>query len=197
MEKLNKEISEKLPTVDIHGKEYVMVKDRIMEFHRRFPFGSITTEITINGDYVLSKATVITNEVPQRTFTGHSEAIRGSQGITGQSSVEVAETSAVGRALGMASIGILESVASADEIRKAPSGGAGEVKRSSMPATEKQKAFIKKLISEKGRPMPEADWFMTLDMTTAKATIDSLLAAAPVIIDEDGNTPVRNEDLPF
>lgn len=111
----------KLPTVDIRGKEYVMVKDRILAFHEKYKNGSITTELTITGDAVLAKATVQTNEEVSQICTGHSEAIRGkSNGITGSSPVEVAETSAVGRALGMLGIGILESVASADEIRKAP-----------------------------------------------------------------------------
>lgn len=110
----------KLPTVDIHGKEYVLVKDRILAFHDLYAdiIRSIETEVTITGDAVLAKATVT---VRDSKFTGHSEAIRStSKGITGQSPVEVAETSAVGRALGMLGIGILESVASADEIRKAP-----------------------------------------------------------------------------
>lgn len=112
----------KLPTIDIKGKDYVMVKDRILAFQELYPNGSITTEKFIDGDIIVFKATVIPNvsDSPIRTFTGHSEAIRGrSMGITGQSPVEVSETSAVGRALAMLGIGIIESVASADEVKKA------------------------------------------------------------------------------
>jgi hypothetical protein len=75
-------------------------------------------------------------------------------------------------------------------------------KKSSFPASDKQKAFIKKLVSERNRPMPEASWFDTLDMTTAKATIDALLAA-PVsnerIVDTDGDevAPIKDTDIPF
>ena len=111
-------MAKELPTISVHGKEYVLVKDRILAFHELHTAGEIQTEITINGNSVLAKAIVKTDG---RTFTGHSEAVRSEKsGITGQSPVEVAETSAVGRALGMLGIGILESVASADEIRKAP-----------------------------------------------------------------------------
>jgi len=190
---------EKLPTIEVHGKEYVLVKDRILAFHEQFPQGSISTEITINGNFVLAKATVQTGQnekSPDRTFTGYSEATRGENGITGQSPVEVAETSAVGRALGMLGIGILESVASADEIRKAPSDKTPSERKSSFPASDKQKAFIKKLIAERNRPTPDASWFDTLEMTTAKATIDSLLVA-PVaterVLDEDGDEVVNKE----
>lgn len=118
----NKMMNKKLPTIQIKGKDYVMVKDRVLAFNELYPTGSIITEKFIDGDIIVFKATVTPDIVkaPQRVFTGHSEAIRGvSQGITGQSPVEVAETSAVGRALAMMGIGIVDSIASADEIKKA------------------------------------------------------------------------------
>lgn len=114
---------EKLPTIDIKGKEYVMVKDRLVYFNENYA-GSITTEVIKNDQTsVVVKATVTipaTNgsEIgrPEQVFTGHSEAYR--KGNMGDVPVEVAETSAVGRALAMMGIGIIDSVASADEIRK-------------------------------------------------------------------------------
>lgn len=110
----------KLPTIDIRGKEYVMVKDRITAFHELYPHGSITTEILTNDDKsVVVKAVIKTDiNADARTFTGHSEAYRG-VGQMGQVPVEVAETSAVGRAMAMLGIGIIQSVSSADEINKA------------------------------------------------------------------------------
>jgi hypothetical protein len=108
---------EKLPTIDIKGKEYVMVKDRIIAFNEMYPKGAIATDIISNTDKsVVVKAYV--RPEPDRIFTGHSEAFRG-QGMMGNVPVEVAETSAVGRALAMLGIGIIEGVASADEVMKA------------------------------------------------------------------------------
>lgn len=107
----------KLPTIDIKGKQYVMVKDRVLAFNELYPNGSIATEASIVGDTVLFKATVCPDSKNKdRAFVGHSSASKGSQGIEGQRPVEVAETSAVGRALAFLGIGIIESVASADEI---------------------------------------------------------------------------------
>lgn len=108
----------KLPTIDIKGKEYVMVKDRIIRFNELYLEGSITTEILKNDENsVVVKAQVFTDKDSKRIFTGHSEAYRG-DGMMGDVPVEVAETSAVGRALAMMGIGIIESVASAEEMLK-------------------------------------------------------------------------------
>ena len=54
-----------------------------------------------------------------KVFTGHSQAEWG-KGIMGGVALEVAETSAIGRALGFANIGLLDGIASADEMRKVP-----------------------------------------------------------------------------
>ena len=55
----------------------------------------------------------------------------------------------------------------------------GTVQRSPLKkkfiASEKQVNFIKKLISEQGKPMPEDSWFKDLDSVTAKKAIDKLL----------------------
>jgi hypothetical protein len=111
----------KLPTISIKGKMYVLVKDRIMAFQELYPNGEITTEIVKNDDSsVVVKAMVCPDRSvdDERRFTGHSEAYRG-VGQMGQVPVEVAETSAVGRSLAMLGIGIIDSVASADEMKKA------------------------------------------------------------------------------
>lgn len=126
---------EKLPTIDIHGKEYVLVKDRITRFNELFKDGSIQTEILKNDEVsvvVKAKITIpvekglphsstttpsMERDIPERIFTGHSEAYRDKSNM-GKVPVEVAETSAVGRALAMLGIGIVESVASADEVVK-------------------------------------------------------------------------------
>lgn len=109
-----------MKTINIKGKEYVPVVERVKEFHRLYPHGEIKTEIVSNDEKrVIVKATVVivVNGLAVRGFTGFSQAEWG-KGMMGNVALEVAETSAVGRALGFANIGLLDGIASADEIRK-------------------------------------------------------------------------------
>jgi hypothetical protein len=100
--------------VNIHGREYITVAERVQEAHKELKTISITTEI-LSQSPVVVKATVIT---PKGTFTGVSAA-NPTKAIEKMSPYEVAETSAVGRALGFAGYGIVEGIASADEVAKA------------------------------------------------------------------------------
>jgi hypothetical protein len=118
-----------MKTINIKGKEYVPVVERVKEFHKLYPKGSITTEILSTDDKrVIIQATVILDATSNLyidesgrkndiKFTGHSQAEWG-KGMMGGVALEVAETSAIGRALGFANIGLLDGIASADEIRK-------------------------------------------------------------------------------
>lgn len=124
-----------MKTINIKGKEYVPVVERVKELHRLYPQAWIETEIVDCGaNRVTIKATVhIPREwksghdvngkqidatiASKQTFTGHSQAEWG-KGMMGGVALEVAETSAIGRALGFANIGLIDGIASADEIRK-------------------------------------------------------------------------------
>lgn len=115
-----------MKTINIKGKEYVPVVERVKEAHTIHKDLSITTEITWGGDAsnkdterVSVKATV---KIGEQTFTGHSQATYG-KGMMGDVALEIAETSAVGRALGFANIGLVDGIASADEMRKVKSDG--------------------------------------------------------------------------
>ena len=113
--------SSKKKAIKIKGKDYVMVRDRIIEFNAEFPKGCIETEIISDNERVVIKATVTPDiEVPDRVFTGISGS-NPMKNIEKQSPYEVAETSAVGRALAMMGIGVMDSIASADEMNKAES----------------------------------------------------------------------------
>lgn len=110
-----------MKTIQIKGKEYVPVVERVKEAHTLHKDLSIKTEITWGGgpsnaetQRVSVKATV---EFGGRTFTGHSQAVYG-KGMMGDVALEIAETSAIGRALGFANIGLIDGIASADEMRK-------------------------------------------------------------------------------
>jgi hypothetical protein len=113
-------MNKKLKTVNIKGKEYVMVHERILAFHEAYENGSIETEYFQDGATWVVKATVrpdANNEA--RKFIGHAQEVEGDGFINKTSALENAETSAVGRALGMLGIGIIEGMASADEVKKA------------------------------------------------------------------------------
>lgn len=110
----NKKLEDK--AIDIKGKKYVLVSDRILAFNEMYPKGQIQTEIIGDvGKMVIVKATVKPDE--SRVFTGHSQAVWG-EGMMGRVALEVAETSSVGRALAMMGLGVIDSVASVDEIAK-------------------------------------------------------------------------------
>ena len=110
----------KLPTVDIKGKDYVLVKDRIIAFNEMYPNGGIVTELLSEpaNERIVIKATVYP-EGTGRSFVGHSQAVIGEGYINKTAALENAETSAVGRALAMMGIGVVDSIASADEVKKA------------------------------------------------------------------------------
>lgn len=75
---------------------------------------AIETEVLQHSPVVVVKATV---KVKGKTYTGISSA-NPAKAIEKSNPYEVAETSAVGRALGFANYGIIEGIASADEMVK-------------------------------------------------------------------------------
>lgn len=111
-----------LPTIDIKGKKYVLVKDRVLAFNETYPNGSIQTELISDqfSKVVVIKA-IVTPDVknPTRAFVDYSQATIGDGMVNTTSALENASTSAVGRALAYMGIGVIESIASADEINKA------------------------------------------------------------------------------
>ena len=108
--------------IAIHGKAYWPVAERLSLAHgdQDDRLQSIITEpVRVFDDGGVTFRAVVTFQ-SGRTFTGHAYESPASKGIAGQSPWEVAETSAVGRALGLAGYGSDESVASAEEVRRAP-----------------------------------------------------------------------------
>ena len=113
----------KLPTVDIKGKEYILVKDRVLYFNETYPNGAIVTSIltSFQAPMVIVQATIYPDYEKQngRYFCAHAQETIGDGYINKTSALENCETSAVGRALAMMGIGIVDSIASVDEINKA------------------------------------------------------------------------------
>ena len=108
-----------MQTVKIQGKDYVEVKERVLYLAEAYPLKySIQTKVKYypNEKMWVAKATLT---IDGMVYTGHAQEIIGDGYINKTSALENAETSAVGRACAMAGIGVIGSIASADEIHKA------------------------------------------------------------------------------
>ena len=111
--------NETINTTNIKGKEYAEVNQRIKAFRMLYPDGSITTEMISNENGVcIFRATVI-NDKGDILSTGTAYEKENSSFINKTSYIENCETSAIGRALGIAGFGIDTSIASAEEVENA------------------------------------------------------------------------------
>ena len=104
--------------VNIRGKQYVTVAERLQLFHEKYGNGAIETELQFPDENTVRCKAKVTLDVekPARFFTGHAEEKRNSTTINRTNATENVESSAVGRALAMAGFGSDESIASADEV---------------------------------------------------------------------------------
>ena len=106
--------------VKIHGKEYITVNERVQEFHSKYENGSIQSELIEFTDRFIIKATATPDhEQPERVFTGYAYEMVGSSQINKTSALENCETSAIGRCLSFLGLGIIDSIASAEEVKNA------------------------------------------------------------------------------
>jgi hypothetical protein len=125
--------------IDIKGKDYVMVKDRVQYFNDTYPNGSIATYAEFYPEAAMwfVRAVVLPDsDSGDRMFTGCSQAIIGDGYINKTAALENAETSAVGRALAFMGIGVIDSIASTDEINKA-TAAKGKQSTKVQPLTKK------------------------------------------------------------
>lgn len=110
-------------SVEIKGKEYVLVNERVQEF-RKLGFGKYGIETNIieldmEKGYVVIQALVTDLESGEILSSGLAYEYRDSSFINKTSFIENCETSAVGRALGFLGYGIDTSIASAEEVQNA------------------------------------------------------------------------------
>lgn len=109
----------KLRTVDIKGKPYVEVNERIKYFRENFKNWSLTSELVSIEDGVCVMKATVRDENGVVKATGYAYEKESSSFINKTSYIENCETSAWGRALGNLGIGIDASIASADEVQNA------------------------------------------------------------------------------
>lgn len=117
--KANSEIT----MLDLKGKDYAMVPERVTAFRKLFPEGFIRTEIISHEDgVVLMQASVgyYNAEGCVILGTGYAQEVKGKGLVNGTSYIENCETSAVGRALGFLGLGINGGgICSAEELANA------------------------------------------------------------------------------
>ena len=117
--KMLQEANKICSSIDVKGKEYVEVNQRIKAFRSICPGGSITTEMLSNENGVCVFRATVCDENMQILGTGTAYEKETSSFINKTSYIENCETSAVGRALGMCGFGIDTSIASAEEVQNA------------------------------------------------------------------------------
>lgn len=108
-----------ITTIDVKGKNYAEVPQRIKAFRSVCPMGSITTEMLSNAEGICVFKATICDESGNVLGTGTAYEKESSSFINKTSYIENCETSAVGRALGMCGFGIDTSIASAEEVLNA------------------------------------------------------------------------------
>ena len=107
-----------LESIPLGKSEYVMVKTRLQYFRKHYEHATIDTDhVHFDGESVMCKAKIYVDGKLVATGMAHEE--KSKNHINATSFVEVCETSAVGRALGMMGIGITNSVATYDEVKNA------------------------------------------------------------------------------
>jgi uncharacterized protein (DUF3820 family) len=131
--------NETIKTTDIKGKDYAEVNQRIKAFRMVYPTGFIISHLVSNENgicifkaevgYYVEHNTIVedkNNKMFQDSYLekvilgiGTAYEKEDSSFINKTSYIENCETSAVGRALGMAGFGIDVSVASAEEVQNA------------------------------------------------------------------------------
>lgn len=145
------------------NKDYLMVGGRVFAAHDARQFVGLETELIETPTHYRFRATVrvLNNHLPGyeefpdqykfSIFTGTAQSpIKGGASAEKTNPLEVAETSAVGRALGFAGFGDLTSIASAEEVESAisRSGGGSDDKDPNAP-TAGQKIAVYELAKRK------------------------------------------------
>ncbi len=115
--------NERLASIDVKGKDYVMVPERVKAFRMLFPEGFITTKIISLADGVCvmqSEAGYYENGNKIVLGTGMAFERQESSFINRTSYIENCETSSVGRCLGFIGLGIDGGgICSAEEVLNA------------------------------------------------------------------------------
>ena len=108
-----------MKSINIKGKEYIPVNERMKEFRAKYPDHILLSELVSLDENSVVMVAKVYDKDGKVVANGYAQEDRNASNINKTSYVENCETSAVGRALGMFGIGIDASMASADEVANA------------------------------------------------------------------------------
>jgi len=108
-----------LKTMDIKGKAYIPVNERVRAFRELYPTWSLLNDILSSDAGVIVMCATIKDEQGRIIANAHASETIGDGQVNRTSALENCETSAIGRALGMLGIGIDTAIATADEVHHA------------------------------------------------------------------------------
>jgi hypothetical protein len=108
-------------TVNIKGKEYITVNERLIHFRKEAAYKGwriVEDLVSLDDKEGVFKATILDPD-GNEMVSAHAQEYRDSSYINKTSFLENGFTSALGRALGYLGIGLDTSIASADEVGNA------------------------------------------------------------------------------
>lgn len=106
-----------LKYMDIKGKDYAPVSERVRAFRSIYPNGGITTQIVSQTETDVTIKATVYDERGEVIATGHASENKNSSNINRNGGMLMnCETSAVGRALGFLGIGTKNGIATAEEV---------------------------------------------------------------------------------
>jgi hypothetical protein len=151
--------------------EYTTVRERIIEFWKRYPNGRIQTEILEWSDKRFIVSAAIYREVTdQYPFaTGLANEVISDRGVNKDFALENGATSAIGIACGNANIGVDKHKSSREEIRK--------VINANKPTVEKD--YWTTPFGEQDELLKKVDAPVTID--AALNTVSEILGTAKVV----------------
>ena len=134
-------VNSEIKKIDIKGKEYAEVPQRVTAFRKLFPNGSLTSEIVyLENGMVVIKATACDGD-GNVLATGHAYEKENNGFINKTSYIENCETSAWGRCLSALNLGSDTSMASAEEVLNAQ-------KQQMMMNEDEKRGKLKRLLEE-------------------------------------------------
>jgi hypothetical protein len=127
----------KTSTINLSGKNYAQVKDRIKEFRTDCPRGLIETTPTFTDDGIMFKARIVKDKADPASAeaTGHSFA--KAKANEKEKQFEKQESIAVGRALALLGYASDGEIASSDEMEEFESYRQEKLAEQIMEATER------------------------------------------------------------
>lgn len=112
-------VNQSIKPIDIKGKNYAVVSERIKAFRAICPNGRIITKIISLKDGVVIMEAEVMDDEGNVLANGLAYEKENSTFINQTSFIENCQTGAIGRALGILGIGVSENLASFEEVANA------------------------------------------------------------------------------